>query len=507
MTGSLNLSSVLPELLLVLAALVLLMRGVFMKRDSTRSTTWLAVGVLLVAAVLVLVYSRGDTLAFGGMFIADKFSAFVKVMILAASALTALMSLPYLEEEKLGRFEYPVLVLFATTGMMMMVSANSFMSLYLGLELQSLSLYVLAAYHRDNARSTEAGLKYFVLGALASGMLLYGISLVYGFSGSMSFPVLAGLFGGEHHGAPHLGVIAGLVFILAGLAFKLSAAPFHMWAPDVYEGAPTPVTSFFAVAPKIAAVALVARVMIGPFGEMGDQWRQVVSVIAILSMFIGAFAAIVQTNIKRLMAYSSIGHVGFILVGLAAGLMGVKGMLIYLAAYVIMNVGTFAIILSMRRGGRMVEDINDLAGLSKTRPMMALAMVIMMFSMAGIPPMAGFFGKLFVFEAAVAAGLFPLAILGILTSVVSAFYYLRIIKVMYFDEAAEPFDRPSSRIMGVVMAVSAVAVVVFPLFPMPSLERGANAAAGSFQAPIATEGSVVVTPPPPPPAEAVAKPG
>lgn len=484
MTESFDLVPVLPELLVVLAAMALLMLGVFRKGDGTASTTSLTVLTLLAAMLLTWAVGGSERiLAFGGLFVLDPFAVFAKVAILAASAIAAVMSLNYLDKEKLGRFEYPVLVLLATLGMMMMVSANDFLALYLGLEIQSLTLYVLAAYHRDSTKATESGLKYYVLGSLASGMLLYGISLVYGFSGTTSFDGMAKLFGGEHAVHPHLGFVAGLVFVLAGLAFKISAAPFHMWTPDVYEGAPTPVTSFFAVAPKIAAMALLLRVMTGPFGELSDQWRQVVSFIAIASMFVGSFAAIAQSNIKRLMAYSSIGHVGFMLVGVAAGNAdGVQAVLVYLAIYLTMNVGVFAVILAMRQKGRLVEGIDDLAGLGKTNPMMAVAMMVLMFSMAGIPPLAGFWGKLYVFKAAVDAGLYPLAIIGLVTSVVSAYYYLRVIKVMYFDEAVESFDRVGSKALGLVMAVATIVNIVFVFVPGPLLTSAKAAAAVLFPA-------------------------
>jgi NADH-quinone oxidoreductase subunit N len=454
------------------------MLGVFRKEDSTKAVATLVILAFGAAMVLVSALGGDKMVAFNGLFIADRFAGFAKGMILVASAIALAMSLPYLEREKIGRFEYPVLVLFATLGMMMMVSAGDFIALYLGLELQSLSLYVLAAYNRDNARATEAGLKYFVLGALASGLLLYGVSLVYGFAGTTSFETLSHLFGGHEHGAkPNIGVIAGLVFILAGLCFKVSAVPVHMWAPDVYEGAPTPVTSFFAVAPKIAALCLLTRVMTGPFADLVEQWRQVVTFIAIASMFVGAFAAVVQTNIKRLMAYSSIGHVGFVLVGISAGsTLGIQGVLIYLAIYLFMNVGTFAVILSMRQKGRMVEGIEDLAGLSKTHPMMAFVMAVLMFSMAGVPPLAGFWGKFYVFMAAVEAGQYTLAIIGLLSSVVSAYYYLRIIKVMYFDDVVEAFDKPVGASMTLVMSVSTLVIIAFTLIPAP-LVTSAKAAA------------------------------
>ncbi|MGE5503779.1 MAG: NADH-quinone oxidoreductase subunit NuoN [Actinomycetota bacterium] len=478
MTETLNLVPVLPELFVAASILALLMVGVFRKEDSIRPVTLLV--VLVMGAALMLVSSLGNDrqTTFNGMFVADRFAGFAKTMILLGSAFTVSMSLGFLEKERIGRYEYPVLVLFATLGMMMMVSANDFLAMYLGLELQSLSLYVLAAYARDNVRATESGLKYFILGSLASGLLLYGISLIYGFAGTTSFDALAKVFA-DHH-VPHLGVIAGMVFVMAGLAFKISAVPFHMWTPDVYEGAPTPVTAFFAVAPKIAALCLFTRVLVGPFADLLVQWRQVVTFIAIASMFVGAFAAIVQTNIKRLMAYSSIGHVGYVLVGLAAGSdMGIQGVLIYLAIYLFMNVGTFAVILSMRQKGRMVEGIDDLAGLSKSNPMMAFVLAVLMFSMAGIPPLAGFWGKFYVFMAAIQAELYTLAILGVLTSVVSAFYYLRIVKVMYFDEAVDSFDKPVSRSVGLVMAASTAVVLLFTFVPAP-LVSGAKAAAAAL---------------------------
>ena len=479
MIKTLDLVPVLPELFVAVAGLALLMLGVFRKEDNTRPISVLV--ILVLAAAMVLVSSLGGErhLAFNGLFVADRFAGFAKGLVLLASAFAVAMSLQFLEKEKIGRFEYPVLVLFATLGMMMMISANDFMSLYLGLELQSLSLYVLAAYQRDSLKSTEAGLKYFVLGSLASGMLLYGVSLLYGFAGTTSFDALANVFAGGHgHGVkPGLGIIAGLVFVLAGLSFKISAVPFHMWAPDVYEGAPTPVTSFFAVAPKIAALCLLVRVMVGPFADLVEQWRQVIEFIALGSMFVGAFAAVIQTNIKRLMAYSSIGHVGFILVGIAAGTdMGIQGVLIYLAIYLFMNVGAFAVILSMRQKGRMVENIHDLAGLSKTNPVMAFVMAVLMFSMAGIPPLAGFWGKFYVFMAAIEAHLYTLAILGVLSSVVSTYYYLRIVKIMYFDEAAEGLDRPVGTSLALVMAVSTLVVLAFTFVPAP-LVTGAKAAA------------------------------
>ncbi len=470
----------LPELFMALAAMGLLVAGVYQKSDATRSIAWLTVGVLAFAGLMVWGGGAGSVTTFNNMFVVDGFSGFVKIMILAASALAVIMSMSFLERENIARFEYPIVMLFATIGMMMMVSANDLIALYLGLELQSLALYVLAAYQRDSVRATESGLKYFVLGALASGLLLYGASLIYGFAGTTNFMTLARIFH-ETHGHVHVGVIVGIVFLVAGLAFKISAVPFHMWTPDVYEGAPTPVPAFFAVAPKIAAFALLVRLMVGPFGELTDQWRQVIILISASSMFLGAFAAIAQTNIKRLMAYSSIGNIGYALLGLAAGTQdGVHAVLVYFAIYLFMSIGTFAVILSMRRKGRMVEGIDDLAGLAKSNPMMALAMAIFMFSMAGIPPLAGFWGKLYVFRAAINEGLITLSVIGVLTSVVGAFYYLRIIKVMYFDEPIEVFDRPVGPAMTAILAVNAAFLVFFTIIPAPLVASAQVAAKALF---------------------------
>ncbi|MCG8596465.1 MAG: NADH-quinone oxidoreductase subunit NuoN [Kiloniellales bacterium] len=478
-----DLATALPEIFLACAGMAILMVGVFRSGSDTRPVVWLCVLSLVITLGMVTLVARDDVTAFGGLFVADAFGDFMKALVLIASALTMLMSLGYLEREKMARFEFPVLMLFATLGMLMMVSANDLISLYLGLELQSLALYVIAAFRRDTLRSTEAGLKYFVLGALSSGMLLYGSSMVYGFAGTTSFEDLARVFttAAQADQAPSIGVIFGLVFVVAGLAFKVSAVPFHMWTPDVYEGAPTPVTAFFATAPKVAAMALFVRVLMEPFGSLLDQWQQIVSLIAVASMILGALAAIAQTNIKRLMAYSSIGHVGFALVGLAAGTQeGVRGVAIYLAIYVVMNLGTFAVILSMVQKERMVEGIEDLKGLSRTSPMVAFALAAFMFSMAGIPPLAGFFGKFYVFMAAIEAKLYTLAVIGVLSSVVGAFYYLRIVKLMYFDEPLEGFDRPLSRETGAILTATALAVVLFFIAPGPLLDTAQAAAASLF---------------------------
>ena len=455
-----------PEIFLAISVMVLLMLGVFRGNQSTKLLSWLAVAVFAVTLVMVLRAPAERSVSFAGMYVADGFTAFVKIMVLIAAAGGLIMSLGYIKEEGMNRFEYPVLFVLATLGMMMMVSANDLIALYMGIELQSLALYVIAAFKRDSLRSTEAGLKYFVLGALSSGMLLYGCSLIYGFTGATGFDAIATAMKGQEHAS--IGLIVGIVFLCAGLAFKVSAVPFHMWTPDVYEGAPTPVTAFFAVAPKIAALALFMRALIVPFVAISADWQQIIVVISVASMLLGAFAAIWQNNLKRLMAYSSIGHVGYALIGLAAGSAeGVRGVLVYLAIYVAMNLGTFACILCMRRKTGMVEGISDLSGLSKSNPLMALALAIFMFSMAGIPPLGGFFGKFYVFVAAVNAELYALAVIGVLASVVGAFYYLRIIKVMYFDEPAEPFETPMALEMRAIIGLCAIFVVFFAFYTAP----------------------------------------
>ena len=477
-----DLYPVLPEVCLALMAMVLLMFGVFRGDKSTSSCSWLAVLALLLTGVVMALLPEEADLAFGGQFVVDQFARFMKWLVLIGSALAVIMSINYNAREGIERFEFPVLILFASLGMLLMVSANDLISLYVGLELQSLSLYVIAAFRRDSAKSSEAGLKYFVLGALSSGMLLYGASMIYGFSGTTRFDALSNLFTGPSPD-PGVGVVVGLVFLLAGLAFKVSAVPFHMWTPDVYEGAPTPVTAFFAVAPKIAAIALLVRTMIGPFGELFDQWQQIIIFISIASMVIGALAAIWQKNLKRLLAYSSIGHVGYALVGLAAGSEeGIRGIGVYMAIYLVMNIGTFCCVLSMRRQGVLVEGIEDLAGLARNHPMMAAAMAIFMFSMAGIPPLAGFFGKLYVFMAAVNEGLYILAIVGVLTSVVGAFYYLRIIKVMYFDDPEDAFDRLPAREIGLIMMVMGAFTLFFFIYPSPIIDGAGQAASVLFSA-------------------------
>ena len=411
------LAPALPEIVLAAAAMALLILGAIRGESSTRLVSWLAIAVLILVLVITEFGGGERRVGFYGMFVADAFAQFMKGLVLIGSTATILIGMRYNEEQEIARFEFPVLVLLATVGMMVMISANDLITLYVGLELQNLALYVVASFNRDSVRSSEAGLKYFVLGALSSGMLLYGASLVYGFTGTTAFADLAPLMAGA--AAPSKGVLVGLVFVVVGLAFKVSAVPFHMWTPDVYEGAPTPVTAFFAIAPKIAALALLIRFMIEPFGPLVGEWRQIIVFLSIASMVLGAFAAIAQENIKRLMAYSSIGHVGYALIGLATGTAnGVRGVLVYMAIYLFMTLGTWGVILCMRRSGRMVEGISDLAGLSRSQPGLAFAMAIFMFALSGIPPTAGFFAKLYVFLAAIDARLTGLAVIGVVTSVV-----------------------------------------------------------------------------------------
>lgn len=469
-----SLSLVTPELIIAVGAMALLMVGAYWRGNASTVVTFLAVALMVVAGAWIVLYT-GDGYAFNNAFISDPFARFMQVLTLVGSGVTLFMSIGFAKAEKFDTFEYPVLVMLSTLGMMLMASANNLIALYISFELQSLALYVVAAINRENLRSSEAGLKYFVLGALATGMMLYGISLVYGYTGSVEFAVIRDAVGGERQ----VGVLFGLVFILAGLVFKISAAPFHMWTPDVYEGAPTPVTAFFAVAPKVATMALIMRVTMSAFEPAAADWQQIIVFVSIASMALGSFAAIGQRNFKRLMAYSSIGHMGFCLVGLAANSeAGVRGVVIYMLIYVMMTLGTFAFIIAMRRKEGQVETIGDLAGLSTTNPVMATILTILLFSLAGIPPMAGFWAKWYVFLAAINSGLYALAIIGVLTSVVAAFYYLRIIKIMWFDEPVGGFV-PMSGELRVVLGLSGAFVLFYVLIggPIGSL---AQAAAKSF---------------------------
>ena len=461
-----NWTLALPEIVLASLGMAILVFGVVRKQDSTVLATMFTIGAFLIAGLLVA--TRATGYGFNGQFVADAFATFNKELILLGGILALMLSMDWNRSQGIARFEYPVLVLFCTVGMMIMVSASNLMSLYLGLELQSLALYVLAAFARDNLRSSEAGLKYFVLSGLASGLLLYGISLVYGFSGTMDFQALHSVLMTPEAAPP--GLIVGVVFVLVGLAFKVSAVPFHMWTPDVYEGAPTPVTVFFATGPKVAAMALLLRVMGTSFAELVPAWQSLIVLMSIGSMVLGALAAIGQKNIKRLMAYSSIGHMGYALIGLAVGSAdGVRGVLVYMTVYVLMTAGTFACILAMKRDGKPVEQISDLSGLATTDPGLAMALSVFMFSLAGIPLMAGFFAKLYIFLAAVKGGLWTLAVIGVLTSVVGAFYYIRVIKVMYFDAPVAAFDRRPPA-LSFVVAATGLFTALFFLFPAPVVD-------------------------------------
>ncbi len=460
---------VLPEIILALFAMGALLGAVYTGKDKTASfLTWLTAGVFLVLGAWIGLNGQGTQEAFGGMFIDDSFSRFAKVVILFSAAAVLIVSIDYMAKRDLLRFEYPILVALATVGMMVMVSAGDLMALYMGLELQSLALYVVASLRRDSAKSTEAGLKYFVLGALSSGLLLYGASLTYGFAGTTLF---SGILTAVGHDVS-IGLLFGMVFMMSGFAFKVSAAPFHMWTPDVYEGSPTPVTAFFATAPKVAAMGLFARVVYDAFGGVVGDWQQIVMMLSILSMFVGAIAAIGQTNIKRLMAYSSIAHMGFALMGLAAGTaMGVEAMLVYMSIYVTMNIGTFAFILSMEKDGKPVTEIKALSMYSKKEPLKALALLVLMFSLAGVPPMLGFMGKLAVFRAALEADLVWLAVAAGIASVIGAFYYLRVVYYMYFGEDSDALDGTMSPVAWGMLVASAVIMLVgivnlFGIVPM-----------------------------------------
>src|SRR6056297_3062381 len=474
---SADLNIILPELLLAIFAMLGLVGAVYTGKDKMAPALLWATSALFVAlAVWIGTTGEATQIAFNGMFINDGFARFAKVVILVSAAAVLLMSEGYMERRGLLRFEYPLLIALSVVGMMMMVSAGDLMLLYMGLELQSLALYVVASLRRDSAKSTEAGLKYFVLGALSSGLLLYGASLVYGYAGTTLF---SGIIEAADGRAP-VGLLIGLVFVIAGLAFKVSAVPFHMWTPDVYEGAPTPITAFFATAPKLAAMGLFARVVHDAFGGVVADWQQVVALLSVLSMFLGAVAAIGQTDIKRLMAYSSIAHMGYALMGLASGTaFGVEAMLVYMAIYVTMNIGTFAFILSMERDGKPVTDIASLNMYSRAHPGRALAMLLLLFSLAGVPPLLGFFGKLYVLRAAYEGGLAWLAVAGVIASVIGAFYYLRIVFYMYFGEEGETLEAGKSPVQWAFLMASA-ALMLVGIINMFGVESMAQAAAATL---------------------------
>ena len=474
-----DLNSILQEIILSVFAMLSLLIGVYGGQDKrTANITFVTAGLMVIIGIWMFFDGSPSETAFNKMFIDDAFSRYAKALVLLSSAAVLVMSLGYMLRHNLGRFEYPILIIFSVVGMMFMVSANDLMILYLGLELQSLALYVVASMRRESLKSTEAGMKYFVLGALSSGLLLYGASLVYGYSGSTNFQSIITSLDSSSHS---LGFMFGMILVVAGLAFKISAVPFHMWTPDVYEGAPTPITAFLSTAPKIAAMALFARVVHDAFFVMIAEWQQIVALMSVLSMFVGAIAAIGQTNIKRLMAYSSIAHMGYALIGLASGtVFGLQAMLVYMAIYVTMNVGTFAFILSMEKDGQPVTDIYSLNQLGVKQPGRALAMLVLLFSLAGVPPLVGFFGKLYVLRAAYDAGLIWLAVLGVLASVIGAYYYLRLIYLMYFGENQdESLDVMKSPILSGFAATAAVVMVV-GIINLFGIEAAAGLAASSL---------------------------
>lgn len=476
----LNLLPVFPEITVTLAALVLLLLGAFKGNEYFSSQVYLSVGFVALAVFWLFLIPDYRMDAFGMTFVHNGFTSFCKILVLVSCAFVMMLSAgAYRTAPADATCEFPIVMLLAVVGMMVMISANSLLVLYMGLELQSLALYILAAFHRNNLKSSEAGLKYFVLGSLSSGLLLYGISLIYGFAGTIGFADLGALL--TSGDKLSLGVLVGMIFVMVGILFKISAVPFHMWTPDVYEGSPISVTVFFATAPKVAAVALLIRVLQDPFGGLVVQWQQIIQVVAVITMIVGALGAIRQTNIKRLLAYSSIGHVGYILVAVAASSRaGVSAVLIYLAIYVVMSLGIFACIMLLRTKENSFEDIGSFAGLSKTKPLVAFAIAVMMFSMAGIPPLAGFFGKFFVFKAAIDKGLIALALIGVISSVIAAFYYLRIVKVLYFDEASVPVTREFQPEIKYIALFATVFNFLFFIKFTPLVSMAENAATSLF---------------------------
>ena len=474
-----DLNIIFPEIFLSVYAMVALLGVVYTSKDElAKRVTWVTAFIFILVAFLIIFSEEKTEIAFGGMFINDAFSRFSKIIILLSAAVVLVMGQEYMSRRGFLRFEYPLIVTLSVVGMMVMVSSVDLMSLYMGLELQSLALYVIAAFKKDSVKSTEAGLKYFVLGALSSGLLLYGSALVYGYSGTTLF---SGILSNVSTDVTSLGLLFGLALVIAGLAFKVSAVPFHMWTPDVYEGAPTPVTAFFATVPKMAAICLFIRVMYDAFGNIINDWQQIIALLSILSMFLGAFAAIGQTDLKRLLAYSSIAHMGYALIGLAAGTeFGVQSVLEYMTIYITMNIGVFAIVMSMQQDGQSVTEIASLKMISETDPGKAIALVILLFSLAGIPPMLGFFAKFEVLRAAINAELLYLAVLGVLASVIGAFYYLRIVYFIYFGEMPEtPLDDAKSPILRTIWTASA-AIMIFGIVSLLGVEQMAKAAAFSL---------------------------
>ena len=468
-----------PEIVLLLGLLVLLIFGVFRGADAEPATSWLVLVLLATVTILIVTGAPEATKVFSDLLILDLYGRFMKTLVLLGGIVTLAIATGYRRAEGLMQHEYPVLIGFATLGMLLMISANDLMSLYLAIELQSLSLYILAAFDRKSERSSEAGLKYFVLGALSSGLLLYGCSFVYGSVGSTSFEVITQTIKiGE---VPPSSFVVGLVLLCCGMAFKISAVPFHMWTPDVYEGSPTSITAFFSVAPKIAALSLLMRLLIDAFPGAMPQWQQVIVSLSIFSMVLGALIAVFQTNIKRLMAYSAIAHVGYALMGIATGVeSGIQSVIIYLTIYLVLVVGTFGCILCMKSHENMLENIEDLAGIGATKPLLSIALAVLLLGLAGIPPMAGFFAKFYVFMAALESGLYWLVLIGVFSSIVGAFYYLRIIKFMYFDTPKHEFDKSLGREVNFVITLCTLFALFFFVNPSPIVLRAAHAAASLF---------------------------
>ena len=471
-----NIQFSFPEIFMTLSAITMLMIGIFYK-NVFRTISLLAIVVHIIAAILII-YSHKNTVLFE-QFIVDSFSIYCKFIILIGSAVAILMTINFSESQNIECMELPVLITLSSLGMMIMVSATTMLSLYIGIELQSLALYIIVTIHKTSVRSTEAGLKYFILGSIASGILLYGISIVYGFTGTTKFSILHDLY---IKNEIHFGAVVGMIFIFSALCFKLSAVPFHMWTPDVYEGSPTPITSFLSLSPKVASLGVLIRIFISILGgnSLTNDWQEVIILISILSMILSAFAGLRQKNIKRLMAYSSIGHIGFAFVGLACGnLNGIQSVLVYISIYVIMNCGIFAVILSMCCKNKMVENIHDLSGLAQTHPIIAIMTTILIFSMAGIPPMAGFFSKFYVFKSAIQSGMIHVVFIGLLTSVISAYYYLRIIKIMYFDEPINKFEFHDTQ-LNIILTISSIITIIFCFFPNTLLNITRSAAQALF---------------------------
>lgn len=475
----LSLAPLYPEVFLAAAGLVLLLVGAFRGNSSLKFILTAVVAAIGITMVMIAKADWATITTFDNMVVQDGFSAWMKLLILGGLAVSIIMSYDWLRENSLIRFEFPLLILFSGVGMLLMVSANNLLSLYVSLELSSLCLYVLASIRRDTITSAEAGIKYFILGALSSGLLLFGISLIYGYTGSIDYTVIGNTLL-AHQGDVATGAVLGLVFVLAGLAFKVSAVPFHMWTPDVYQGAPTPVTALFAIVPKVAALGLIVRLLVQPFASLEDDWMPILILMAVASMAWGSFAGIAQENIKRLLAYSSIANMGFAIIGLIAGIPeGIAALVLYVAIYMVMTAGTFAIILNLKRDGRPIENITDFAGLSKSAPVAAFTLAALMFSMSGIPPLAGFFSKLFIFQAAVETGHYIVAVLGVLASVVGSYYYLRIIKVMYFDDGVS-VDKASSKLCLYIGILALIFTLVFCAVPMSLLEASQQAAGSLF---------------------------